>query len=337
MLTGKNSDEQFRTSGDTPHDSVNGEGKEIKSTLPPLEPFNPLTESGVNEKSYAKPNIRVDPAQANQPIPEPTFAPPPVTPTNEAAKPQGPPQPPPPPVNPQLQDLPKKDKDNAAKVAANMVINGYELANKLADDACQISDTAVKKLSKKGLIDLRIPLQIATGQISMAQFIDVYNEQSAGAFTVSQEFKDEIRPPLERIFAARGIGATDMDLVLSCLGKDLAFKVPRFIQLLGVRRDMITQLKDSTAQWGKLMREQGANNAPQNHNPPPPPPEYRPDPQQPTPPPPVPHVDNSHIRTEVAEVIPFDDDNVNASQSMTLYEQPKKKGRTPGSKNRLKA
>ena len=241
----------------TEQDVINAEEVEIIN-----EPaFNPLTQESVNEKSYAKANISSKGIDPNAPIAEPTFTPPPIQ-TDEQQQPR---KAPPPPVNPQINELNPKEKKNAATVAANMVLSGYKMINTLANQAVQISENAQKKLVKKNQIDLRVPLQLAQGVIPLGDFIEAYNQESSDSFTVSQEFEDEILPPLIREFEKRGIGASDKDMILFCVGKDLAFKLPRFIQLLKVRKEMINQMIEVTDAY----RASVAGSMPQTPPPPP--------------------------------------------------------------------
>ena len=332
MQSGTNSDDQFNKSGDI-HDSLPKE--EIREEKVHA-PFNPLTEEAVNEKSYAKPNIKIDPNQINQPIPEPVFNPPPQ-------QPDAPPPPPPAqePFNPVMNELPKKEKNLAAQQAATMFIMGYEAVHKMGNNAIKIGDWRVKKLKNKNLIDVNIPLQLAEGRVPMGQFIQIYNEQSDAAFTVSQEFKDEVRPVLVRVLEKKGIGASDEHLLIGLVAQDLAFKVPEWIRLMKNKKDVLNQLVELTEQYrganGQLPPQQGSPNPvppqPQQHHheqqpytPPPPPPNYAP-PQQhnnvpPTPPmntqpayapPPPPPPPNVVINA--AQDVPFEDQPIPEPES----------------------
>ncbi len=320
MMTGKNSDDQFNKSGDIPNDAVgNTPAPEVKTTTE-RKPLDPLEEDVVT-KSYATGNVKSDKSQANIPIPEPIFNPPPSIPTV-------PPPPPPPdePVNPQLKDLPKKDVENAAAVATEMVIGGYVFLNDLGNSAIKIGDKTVRNLSKKDLLDLRIPM--ANNQITMGQYINIYNSQGDGVFSVSEDFKEEVRPPLQRIFAKKGFGVSDEQLVLIAFAKDLAFKLPKFQHLMSVRKETLQELKDLTEMYRSGMRPA------QNIPPQPPPPHQEPvqqqPVQQPVPPPPQytppPQYASRDENVIEAEEIPLEDqpiadpDSNSNTQSVTLYD-----------------
>jgi len=299
-------------------DIINAEAEEVKEI--PHKPFNPLLDEDVNEKSYSKATMNIGANDPNAPINEPVFTPPPII--TEEPKAQNPP---PKPANPQLNDLNPKEKKNAATTAAHMVIGGYKIINKLANSAVQIGENAQKKLVKKNLIDLRVPLQLAHGVIPLGDLIQAYNEESNDAFTVSQEFEDEILPPLIREFEKRGIGASDKDMILFCLGKDLAFKLPRFVQLLNMRKDMINQMIEVTEAY---RGHSAMPTQPVSAPPPPPPSNPEPMPTQPSPQP--------TRRDEVVEAqqLPLDDtpipepaDNAGLIYSAPSPQTGKKRGK----------
>ena len=268
-------------------DDLDNEGFDNTGADAPIEPkpFSPLTAEPVNQKSYAVPNFTGDPKQTYSPIEEPIFTPPPINTSEPIEEPKGPTQP----LNPQMSSLPPKEKKNAAAQAVTMAIGGYELVHQLANKAVQIGDGKVKKLTREKKIDINIPIRIGDGQMPMYEFIREFNQESNDVFSVSQSFKDEIRPPLERLFEKKGIGASDSDMVVYLVGKDLAWKIPRFIQLLGVKKDMLHQLQDVTEEYKKYNAQQGGGNSappPPPQTPPPPPrqdtkPPYTPPPQTP--------------------------------------------------------
>ena len=81
--------------------------------------FNPLDEA-VNEKAYSRPNVNTSGSEFTRPIEEPRYAPPPMEKKKlyeDQPKPKEP-------INPELRDLPKKDKEMAASQMAKMIIQG---------------------------------------------------------------------------------------------------------------------------------------------------------------------------------------------------------------------
>lgn len=229
--------------------------------------LNPLDEP-VNEKRYTQPNVNASTADLNSPIGEPSFAPPPIQPKNIASN-EEPTAKKREPFNPEMKSIPKKETEFAAKQAAQMIIQGYEWAHGLANNALKVSEKKLNKLQAEGEINLNAMIDYEYGRRMRAgEFFQVYNEQVANILTVSDEFKEETLPVLERVLAKRGIGLTDEQYLMYLFGKDIAAKSVIFFQQKAVVNSMIETIKAASM-------NQYAQQAP----PPPPPP--RPEPNQP--------------------------------------------------------
>ena len=227
------------------HEVINAEAVEIISdsqTEQPLPPYSPFQEEEVNEKAYSK--TTVDPKDANAPIPEPIFTPPPIS----GGQPNGntPPNTPPQPVNPQLKDLPQKEKTNASKQAAAMVMNGYEALHQFGNWTLTIDEKNLKKLERNNELDMNIPIPVNGRFVPLNAWIDAYNTQTADAFSVSKSFKEEVTPVLERVLEKKGIGMTDEQTLVYLFSKDLAVKGIQWASLRSTRKDTLNQLKDLT-------------------------------------------------------------------------------------------
>ena len=256
------SEEQFKNSGDI-HDSVNTEAEVIGQKYaspppPPKAPYNPLTDEKVNEKSYARANIKISPADASKPIPEPTIVPPPTSSSNTGK--DGTVKEPPKPINPLVAELNAKEKTNAAKVAASIAMNAYEAAHMLGNHVIKVSDNKLKKLARKNLINLKMPVPVSpTQSVSLEEFVQAYNEETGNVFTVSKEFKEEVTPVLERVLEKKGIGATDEQQLIYLFSKDLVVKGAQLVALMGQRKQFINHLIDATDAYKKGFVQQ------QNH------------------------------------------------------------------------
>jgi hypothetical protein len=235
--------------------------------------LNPLDEP-VNEKRYTQPNINTQNIDFNAPIEEPRFQPPPFEkkeiPKQEYKKPD--------PVNPELSHVSKKDKEMASSQAAKLIIQGYEWAHDFANKGLQVSEKKLNKLQAEGEINLNAMIDYDYGKKMRAgEFFQEYNKQVEGILKVSDEFKQEVTPVLERVLAKRGIGMTDEQFLIYLFGKDIAAKSLIFFQQKATLNYMIQSIKDSTAgQTAPPPRPQ------QQYNPPPPPPQ------------PAPNTDNSN-------------------------------------------
>ena len=74
-----------------------------------------------------------------------------------------------------------------------------------------------------------------------------YNNQVEGTLKVSDEFKEEVTPVLERVLAKRGVGMTDEQLLMFMFGKDIAAKSMMFFQQKQQLNFMIQSIKEATA------------------------------------------------------------------------------------------
>ena len=77
-------------------------------------------------------------------------------------------------------------------------------------------------------------------------FFKEYNNQVEGILKVSDEFKEEVTPVLERVLAKRGVGMTDEQLLMFMFGKDIASKGVIFFQMKSQLNYMIQTIKDAT-------------------------------------------------------------------------------------------
>lgn len=250
------SEKEFQESGEK-HDAVNAQSEDLSKKYaapePAKKPYNPLTGEAVNEKSYARPNIKISAQEASAPIPEPIMAPPPPKKEEGAEGAKKPPEP----VNPQLKDLPSKEKEMASKQAAAMAINAYEALNQLGNHVIKIPERKVKKLVKAGSLNLSMPVPVNGGRtIPLSQFIEAYNKETGDTFKVSPQFKEEVTPVLERYFEKKGIGASDEQALMYIVGKDLIVKTVQAAALIKSRNEVLNQLVELTESYNKGVRPQ---------------------------------------------------------------------------------
>jgi hypothetical protein len=208
-----------------------------------MDDFNPLDEA-VSEKEYTKHNVKVNPNDFVNDIPEPSFMPPPMMGTmNEEEKVKKPQEP----FNPQMNDMPKKDKHDAAGKVAEMIMSGYKFANQMADNALLFNERKIAKLQRNGEIDLSVEVPISpSATMSAGEFIQEFNDQSKGTISVTKEFEEEVTPVLTRVLEKRGIGMTDEQLLIYLFGKDILVKGFMVAQSLNVKKDMLNMLKEAT-------------------------------------------------------------------------------------------
>lgn len=207
--------------------------------------YNPLGEA-VKERSYTKPNI--DGANLEAEIEEPTFTPPSFEDLDEpagfeAAEEQ-------PYANPALNDLDDKDKRYATEQMVDVVLDGYERITGLANNLVQIKESKIQKMVANGEIDprTRIPVDAQGNSITISEFINDYNEQTAEAINTSPEFKKKVRPAMIRVFEKRGIGMTDEQFLMYMFGTDIVQKGAVVVSLRNNMNSMMQLMKDLSQQ-----------------------------------------------------------------------------------------
>lgn len=205
--------------------------------------YNPLDEQ-VNEKAYTT-NTNTQGIDLNAPIPEPRFTPPPMD--KRTINQDQPKQPKPEPMNPEMKNLGKKDTEMAAGHMAKLIIQGYEWMHQLANKGLQVSEKKLNKLQAEGEINLNAMIDYDYGKkIRAGDFFIEYNQQVSNVLTVSQDFKDEATPLLEKVLAKRGIGMTDEQMLMFVFGKDIAAKSMIFFQQKAQMNHMLASIKEST-------------------------------------------------------------------------------------------
>lgn len=211
--------------------------------------LNPLDEP-VNEKRYTQPNVNTSATDLNRPIQEPSFAPPPLQAKNIASNDEPRKREP---INPEMKSIPKKETEFAAKQAAQMIIQGYEWAHGFANNGLKISERKLNQLQAEGEINLNAMISYEYGTTMRAgEFFQVYNQQVTNVLTVSDEFKEEVTPVLERVLAKRGIGLTDEQYLMYLFGKDIAAKSVLFFQHRATLNHMLETIKAaSTSQYAQ--------------------------------------------------------------------------------------
>jgi hypothetical protein len=245
-----------------------------------IDDFNPLDEA-VLEKEYTKHNVTVNPKDFIGDIPEPSFTPPPISGNlkqEEKVKRE------PEPFIPEMKDLPKKDKNDAAQRVAEVIMTGYEMLNQIVDNSLLFNKNKLEKLQQKGELDLSITVPMGDGQqMSVAEFVDEYNEQTKGTIVVTPKFKDEVIPLMTKVLAKRGIGMSDESQLAFLFIKDGVSKAFLFSQSYQMKSQFLNMWKEHT----QLLKNDGYNQQQQQYTPPPQQ-QYTPPPQQEYTPPPQP-------------------------------------------------
>jgi len=208
-----------------------------------MDDFNPLDEP-VNEKSYTSSNVNVDGVDMSKPIEEPRFTPPPIS-----KKPLYADEPPPKKeaFNPEMKYASRKETKQASAFLAKLCVDGYERVHVMVNQAMKVSEKKLDKLQSEGEINLNAMISYDYGKSMRAgDFFKTYNDQMDNFITVSQEFKDEVTPLLEEIFAERGMGMTKEQRLLSLVVTDLFGKGILVFQQRQILNSMIENIKAAT-------------------------------------------------------------------------------------------
>ena len=191
--------------------------------------YNPLADN-VEEKDYQK--IAIEGAERLPDIEEPVF----TAPTLEDIRPDmfdgggndedelfG---------KELLNDLPKGDKKKAAQQMAEMVLEGYSSICSFTGGFANLNEGQLLQMQTEGKIDLRMNVPISSQeQVGVVDFVQSFNSQIDEAMTVTDEFKDSVRDPMTRVFAKKGVGMTDEQILLVMFGKDIITKTATTIAL----------------------------------------------------------------------------------------------------------
>lgn len=186
-----------------------------------LNGYNPLGQN-VEEKEYTKANIKVTGAIPD--ISEPSFAPPTL---EELDLTEGEEEEVEDPLFGQqdLNDLPPKEKKEASAQFVELILQGYSALHVFGQKFATINDQKLYEKQAKGEIDLRMHIPISeTQSVGVVDFIDSYNKEVAETLSVDEDFKESVRPVMERIAAKKGYGLSDEQFLLVMFGKDMIQK-----------------------------------------------------------------------------------------------------------------
>lgn len=240
--------------------------------------FSPLMES-VNQKSYTRPNVGVADAT---PIEEPVINPPTfeqlesgfqasmnenevpvddrtVWGQNEEASS----------ANPYIENLDKKDQRTASAAMVEAVLDGYSQLNSFANKLVQFNINKVQKSIRDGEIDPNLLIPVSGTPMTPIEYMEEYNAQTKDVISVSEEFKDKVRPVMLRVFMKRNIGMTDEQLLGYYFGVDILTKGAMVFGLRSQQKELIDSLKEMSAghtQPPQPAPSQFENNTNQNTN-----------------------------------------------------------------------
>ena len=225
--------------------------QETFNTAPEVEiiqDFSPL-DAPVKQRSYTQ--HHVTDVEAMGDLEEPTFQPPSF---NDFEEGDGGEPEPERPFNQAYSELDGKEKTMGAKMMAEMAIDLYEKGCGLLGKLPEISEGKLDRLISEGEIDPSIEIPTESGSLGVKEFASEYNDSIKDAFSVSDEFKEKVKPPLERVFKKRGIGMTDEQLLMYYFATDFGAKGVQAFMLRKTANGILDSLRENTL----AIREQNA-------------------------------------------------------------------------------
>lgn len=209
--------------------------------------YNPLAQP-VIDREYTKINVDVD---ATQPLDVPTFEAPSMDAFDNIMEDAGK-QPQPKKEQsygqPNYNEMSSKEKKEGAKQLTEVILSGYGKLCSGLGSLGRFSDTRLEREFAEGSIDPMIPIPIdANGTtVSIKDYAKEFNKSSKEAFEVSEDFKENVRPPLIRVLEKKGFGMTDEQLLIYYFGTDIAEKGYNAFQLRKNVENVMEHLRAQT-------------------------------------------------------------------------------------------
>jgi hypothetical protein len=216
--------------------------------------YNPLQEN-VKQRPYTRPNVEVTDAT---PIAEPVFTPPSFEELQSGFEAEmggsgadgdgrtawglnddGVSN-----ANPYVENLDKKDQRAASAAMADAVLDGYSQLNGFGNKLIQFDAPKIEEMMRKGEIDPNVSLPVNGQNIGILDYINEYNTQTSDVISVSDEFKDKVRPVMIRVMMKRGIGMTDEQLLAYYFGVDILTKGAMIYGLRKQNASLLETLKE---------------------------------------------------------------------------------------------
>jgi hypothetical protein len=207
-----------------------------------MDDFSPL-DAPVKQRSYTQHKIYAD-SEVVPDLEEPSFQAPNFSDFDEAS-PEAEKEPAKP-FNEAFSELDGKEKTMGAEMMAEMTLDIYEKGCGWLGKLPEISESKLDELIADGEIDPDIQLPTESGNIGVKDFAVEYNSSIKDAFEVSEDFKNNVRPPLIRVFKKRGIGMTDEQLIGYYFVTDLGTKVAQMVMLRKTSKNILDSLKENT-------------------------------------------------------------------------------------------
>ena len=212
--------------------------------------YSPFDEP-VTKREYTIPNI--DPSELAGELHEPIFSAPSYDENEDDQKDKEEAQQPkaqkePLQFNESFSQLPNKEKKMGAEKMADIVLDGYERLGKGMGALAKISEAKMDREYADGTINpnMAVPIDEMGNTCTVREYVEEFNNEVGDAFETSEKFKEDVRPPLVRVFQKRGVGMTDEQQLLYYFGTDIASKGITAVGLKKSSNAILEQLRQHT-------------------------------------------------------------------------------------------
>lgn len=147
--------------------------------------------------------------------------------------------------------LSKPEQTEAAKQTVELFLGAYDRLHWLGRKFITVDMDDLADEHRKGDINMHAKVfedeDDPQNDISVKDYFDDFNQQVEKEFVVTEQFKETVRPPLERICAKRGWGASDEMFVAFKFGEDIAMKTGILIGFKKLTNKYMTEFREDHA------------------------------------------------------------------------------------------
>jgi hypothetical protein len=143
--------------------------------------------------------------------------------------------------------LPPDQQKQTSATAVDIALSVYEKIHAGARKLIKAKEEPLLEMHRKNEIDLGaivIPEGPEQQAVNLYGFVQQVNKDIDQVITVSPDFKEDVRPYLERVFAKYGIGASDEAYLLVKFGDDIATKSFMGYGLMKTVKETVNSFKE---------------------------------------------------------------------------------------------
>lgn len=236
-----NSTEPEKTTVTPDQNTATTTSEQEKTTTPnvgPQKTWKPFAGDRI-QRDYSTPKINPD--LLNTPIPEQNInvngpmtsegaadlLNKPIQPNTELATKQPPPKPNP--VNKDWDTMTEQEKQVSSAQTADIILGVYDKLHYFGRQLIKVDEQEVIEKHNDGKIDMYAAAmdndEDPEKEVTIKEFWEDFNKQVDERFILTERFKNEVRPPMERLCNKYGLGASDGLFLAFKFGEDAATKV----------------------------------------------------------------------------------------------------------------